>query len=101
MVLKIVEYKQKNGEVYEVANFIDNITHASVSANDDVKMPEVRCTFESGAVITVSVPSAAFLMNDSGKTIEKIYNGYDKEVEETMETLHEALDVVLERSAEN
>lgn len=101
MILKIVEYEDRKGEVYEVANYIDKIAHASVTANGDIKMPEVRCTFENGANITVSVPSIAFLMNDAGKTIEKIVNGYDKEQEETLSCLHEAIDYASEKSLED
>lgn len=101
MILKIMSYEIKNGVSYDIADFIDKITHASVKANDDIKMPEVRCTFENGANVTISVPNVAFLMNDSGKTIEKIFNGYNNESKETLSCLHEAIDFAKYKSLED
>lgn len=101
MILKIMSYEIKNGVSYDIADFIDKITHASVKANDDIKMPEVRCTFENGANVTISVPNVAFLMNDSGKTIEKIFNGYNNESKETLSCLHEAIDFAKDKSLED
>lgn len=96
-----MSYEIKNGVSYDIADFIDKITHASVKANDDIKMPEVRCTFENGANVTISVPNVAFLMNDSGKTIEKIFNGYNNESKETLSCLHEAIDFAKYKSLED
>lgn len=74
MILKVLDYRQskRQNEVYEEWNYFDNIESASNFFDEDIKMTVVRCRFKSGNVTTFAIPNVAYLMSDTGKTIEKI-----------------------------
>lgn len=74
MILKILDYRQgkEQNHVFEEWNYFDNITSASNYYDEGVKMTVVRCTFRDGSLVTFSIPNVAYLMSDTGKTIEKI-----------------------------
>ena len=99
-ILKIVDFEERenNAGVNEVANFIDGIAHASVFFSEATGNPAVRCTI-GDADVTFDVPFSAYLMNDSGKTIEKIVK-HESEVSKAgpIKTLHEAIDKAVTQS---
>lgn len=74
MILKTLDYRQgkEQSHVYEEWNYFDNIVSASSYFDEDTKMTVVRCVFRDESVITFSIPNVAYLMSDTGKTIEKI-----------------------------
>lgn len=74
MILKTLDYRQgkEQNNVYEEWNYFDNIVSASSYFNEETKLPDVRCRFRDGSVVTISIPNVAYLMSDTGKTIEKI-----------------------------
>ena len=103
MILKILDYKQgkEQNNVYEEWNYFDNIVNASAYFDEDIKMSVVRCSFRDGSVVTVSVPNVAYLMSDTGKTIEKIVAADVEELGETdpvYNTLQEAMNVAMKES---
>ena len=74
MILKTLDYRQskKQSHGYEEWTYVDNITEASCYFDEDIKMTVVCCSFRGGDKVTVDIPNVAYLMSDSGKTIEKI-----------------------------
>jgi hypothetical protein len=80
MILKTLDYRQSRHDsgVYEEWHYFDNITSASHYFNEDSKETCVRCNFNTGDYVVIDIPCVAYLMSDSGKTIEKIY-GVTKE----------------------
>lgn len=105
MILKVVSYERREGKegVWETANYIDRIINASISFDDDADLPYVKCTLENSAVISISVPNVAYLMNDSGKTIEKIKAPevcLPGESPEVFPDLHEAVNAAVNASME-
>ena len=104
MILKILDYRQaeENSGVYEEWNFFDNITSASNYFDDRSKTTVVRCQFRDGSVVTFSVLCVAYLMSDTGKTIEKIVGACVEELGDTDEavynTLQEAVEVARKES---
>ncbi len=74
MILKTLDYRQgkEQNNVYEEWNYFDNIVSASAYFDEDIKMTVVRCKFRDGSDVTLSIPNVAYLMSDTGKTIEKM-----------------------------
>lgn len=71
MILKIIE-KDENG--YEMFNLYDNVVCASVYFNKQEKTKFIRVYFKDsteGSDFPVNV--AAYLMNDVGETVERVY----------------------------
>ena len=101
MILKTLDYKQSKHQssVYEEWNYFDNITSASVFYHEDTKMTVVRCSFRDGNIVTFAIPNVAYLMSDTGKTIEKIVAADVEELGDTEDavynTLQEAADVAM------
>ena len=101
MILKTLDYRQckHNSGVYEEWNYFDNITSASTYYHEDTKMTVVRCTFRDGNTVTFAIPNVAYLMSDTGKTIERIMAANVEELGDTEEavynTLQEAADVAM------
>ena len=96
MILKIKDYmKSENQNVLlDVWNYFDNITSASNFYHEGSKETVVRCTFRDGNTITFDILYEAYLMSDTGKTIERIYAA-KKEPDgdtERWETLQDAVD---------
>lgn len=104
MILKVVNYEKRDNteEVFDVTNYIDGITNASVTFNDDIGLPTVKCTIENSAAISISVPNVAYLMNDNGKTIDRIaapkFDG--PENNGVFPELHEAINEAVNKSME-
>lgn len=96
MILKTLDYRQsreQNG-VFEEWNYFDNIDNASTYFDEEVKMTVVRCSFRDGNLVTISIPNVAYLMSDTGKTIEKIVAADVEELGDTdpvYNTLQEAM----------
>ena len=101
MILKTLDYKQGKNQnsAYEEWNYFDNITSASVFYHEDTKMTVVRCSFRDGNIVTFAIPNIAYLMSDTGKTIEKIMAADVEELGDTEEavysTLQEAADMAM------
>ena len=96
MILKTLDYRQgKNqNDVYEEWNFFDNIVSASNYYDEEIKLPVVRCRFRDDNIVTFAIPNVAYLMSDTGKTIDKIVPMDVKELGETepiYNTLQEAV----------
>lgn len=96
MILKIKDYmKSENQNVLlDVWNYFDNITSASNFYHEGSKETVVRCTFKDGNTITFDILYEAYLMSDTGKTIERIYpakKAPDGDTER-FETLQDAID---------
>lgn len=104
MILKVVNYEKRNEEngAYEVSDYIDGITNASVTFDESIGLPVVKCTIENSAAISISVPNVAYLMNNNGKTIERIASEKVNipEDEIVFPELHSALDEAIARSIE-
>lgn len=96
MILKTLDYRQgKNqNDVYEEWNFFDNIVSASNYYDEEIKLPVVRCRFRDDNIVTIAIPNVAYLMSDTGKTIDKIVPADVEEIGETepiYNTLQEAV----------
>lgn len=93
MILKTLDYKDSrhNAGVYEEWNFFDNIVNASTFFHEETKMTVVRCTFRDGNTITFAVPYVAYLMSDTGKTIEKIMAADVEELGDTANAVYNTL----------
>ena len=96
MILKTLDYRQgKNqNDVYEEWNFFDNIVSASNYYDEETKLPVVRCRFRDDNIVTFAIPNVAYLMSDTGKTIDKIVPADVEELGETepiYNTLQEAV----------
>lgn len=74
MILKMLDYRQgKNqNDVYEEWTFFDNIESASEYYDEGSETAVVRCKFRDGNMVTFSILNVAYLMSDSGKTIDKL-----------------------------
>ena len=74
MILKILDYRQgkEQNNVFEEWNYFDNIVSASNYFDEETKMTVVRCRFRDDTLVTFAIPNVAYLMSDTGKTIEKI-----------------------------
>lgn len=89
MILKILDYRPgrvKDGvhyDVYEEWNYFDNIVSASNYYDETTKMTVVRCKFRDESMVTFAIPNVAYLMSDTGKTIEKIVPATVDELEDT------------------
>lgn len=75
MILKVLDYKkgENQSDLYDVWNYFDNITSASNYYDEGSKMTVVRCTFREGNTVTIGIPHEAYLMSDTGKTVERIF----------------------------
>ena len=93
MILKTLDYRQckENSGVYEEWNYFDNIVNASTYFDEGSKMTVVRCTFRDGNIITFAIPNVAYLMSDTGKTIEKIMAANVEELGDTEEAVYNTL----------
>lgn len=96
MILKIKDYKQSENQnvMLDVWNYFDNITSASNFYDEGSKDAVVRCTFRDGNTITFAILYEAYLMSDTGKTIERIFAA-EKEPNgdtEHFDTLQDAID---------
>lgn len=72
MILKIIE-KDENG--YEMFNLYDNVVCASVYFNKQAKTNFIRAYFKDsteGSDFPVNI--AAYIMNDVGETVERVYS---------------------------
>lgn len=76
MILKVVEYEaeERGVGVAEKEKYIDKIASAEVYFDKERNLPAVNCSIENGGEVHVSVSAVAYLMNDNGKTIDKIKN---------------------------
>lgn len=101
MILKVVNYEKREGKegVWEITNYIDGITNASVTFDDSIGLPTVKCTIENAAVITISVPNVAYLMNNNGKTIDRIAKA-ENDYNDAFPELHDAIDEAVTKSME-
>ena len=64
-------------------------------------MPVVCCRFRDESVVTIAVPNVAYLMSDTGKTIEKIVPADVEELGDTepiYNTLQDATAVAMKES---
>lgn len=93
MILKNLDYKQSENcsSVYEEWNYLDNITSASVYYDEGSKMTVVRCHFRDDSLVTLAIPNVAYLMSDTGKTIEKIVGANVEELGDTEEAVYSTM----------
>ena len=93
MILKTLDYRKHKHDsgAYEEWNYFDNIVNASTYFDEDIKMTVVRCTFRDGNVITFAIPNVAYLMSDTGKTIEKIMGAEVEELGDTENAVYNTL----------
>jgi hypothetical protein len=75
MILKIKDYmeSENQGVLLDCWNYFDNITSASNFYHEGSRETVVRCTFRDGNTITFDILYEAYLMSDTGKTIERIF----------------------------
>lgn len=96
MILKIKDYKQSENQnvLMDVWNYFDNITSASSFYHEGSKETVVRCTFRDGNTITFDILYEAYLMSDTGKTIERIFAAKKEPDGDTehFENLQDAID---------
>lgn len=103
MILKIYDQRQgkEQNHVFDVWNYFDNIVSASCYFDEGSKTTVVRCTFRDESIITFSIPYVAYLMSDTGKTVEKIEGApveSEGDTELVYPTLHEAADAARKES---
>lgn len=93
MILKTLDYRKSKHDsgAYEEWNYFDNIVNASNYFDEDIKMTVVRCTFRDGNIITFAIPNVAYLMSDTGKTIEKIMAANVEELGDTEGAIYNTL----------
>ena len=103
MILKTLDYRQSRNDasVIEEWNYYDNIEIARHTYDEEVKMTTVRCIFRGGDTVTFSIPNVAYLMSDSGKTIEKIYGAEVEELGDTEEAVYHTLQDAAEAAMNN
>lgn len=96
MILKIKDYMESEhqGVLLDVWNYFDNIISASNFYHEGSKETVVRCTFRDGNTITFDILYEAYLMSDTGKTIERIFAAKKEPTGDTesFKTLQEAVD---------
>lgn len=71
MILKTLTHRGKHG-VCDCWNFYDKIEAASVYFDDDANETCIDIRFSNGENETLIVLDEMYLLNDSGRTIEKI-----------------------------
>ena len=98
MILKVLDYRQgkMQNHVFEEWNFFDNIVSASSYYDEETKLPVVRCRFRDDSVVTIAVPNVAYLMSDTGKTIDKIVPADVEELGDTEPVYNTLQDAVAE-----
>lgn len=82
--------KEHSG-VYEEWNYFDNIESASSYYDEEIKMTVVRCRFRDGNVVAFSIPNVAYIMSDTGKTIDKILAASVEELGDTDGAVYNSL----------
>lgn len=103
MILKTLDMRKgKEANVLlDEWNYFDNITSASNYFDEGSGMSVVRCTFRDGNTVTIGIPYEAYLMSDSGKTIERIYAAKAEHTgstdENTLPTLQDAIDFAVSK----
>lgn len=99
MILKIKDYMKSENQsaMLDVWNYFDNITSASNFYHEGSKETVVRCTFRDGNTVTFDILYEAYLMSDTGKTIERIFPAKKEPDGETerFDTLQAAVDHAL------
>lgn len=96
MILKTLNYlkgKQENHE-YEEWTYVDNITEASCYFDEDIKMTVVCCSFRDGDKVTVAIPNVAYLMSDSGKTVDRFVAANVEELGDTEPVYNTLIDAL-------
>lgn len=85
MILKTLDYRKGKHEnhAYEEWTYVDNIAEASCYFDEDIKMTVVCCSFKDGDKVTVSIPNVAYLMSDSGKTVDRFVAANVEELGDT------------------
>lgn len=98
MILKVLDYRQgkEKNHVFEEWTFLDNIVSASSYYDEESKLPAVRCRFRDDSVVTISIPNVAYLMSDTGKTIDKIVPADVEELGDTEPIYNTLQDAVAE-----
>ena len=98
MILKILDYRQgeEQNDVFEEWTYLDNIGSASVTYDEESKSTVVRCKFKDDNFVTISIPNVAYLMSDTGKTIEKIIPADVEELGDTEPIYNHLQDAVNE-----
>ena len=98
MILKILDYRQgkEQNDVYEEWTYLDNIVNAAVFFDEESKMTVVRIKHKDNDPITISIPNVAYLMSDTGKTIEKIVGASVDEIGDTEPIYNHLQDAVEE-----
>jgi hypothetical protein len=94
MVLKTLTFRKSSTENVDIEewNYFDNIQSATTTYDEKIKMSVVGCSFKDGNTVTIAVENVAYLMSDSGKTIDKIYHHEERVAEDNIyETLTEAV----------
>lgn len=89
MILKVYDGEERDGVIYDAWEYVDGIKTARCCVHPLTDLPSVMCTFEDRSVVTIHISTVAYLLNDEGKTIDKIYN--KQKDEDTYETLSEAV----------
>ena len=82
MILKKLDCRQGKEQNYVVDewNYFDNIVTASVYFDEGSQSTVVRCVFRDENCITILISNVAYLMSDTGQTIEKIIPAKVKEL---------------------
>lgn len=98
MILKVLEYRQgeEQNHVFEEWSYFDNIVSASNYYDENAKMTVVRCRFRDESVVTFAIPNVAYLMSDTGKTIEKIVSADVEEIGDENPVYNRLTDAVAE-----
>lgn len=77
MILKITQSVKDKGNVYrDEAEYYDNISYARCYCSED---PCVEVKFCDGKTVNflISDNRSAYLMNDNGKTVERLYKAHN------------------------
>ena len=102
MILKTLDYRpgKEQNNVYEEWNYFDNIESASNYYDETIGMPVVRCKFRDGNIVAIAIPNVAYLMSDTGKTIDKIMPADDVELGDTEPIYNTMQDAVVAASTD-
>ena len=71
MILKVLSCREDK-TAHEEWDFFDNIVSAKSYFDENIKLKVVYCQFRDGNEIEFIIHNVAYLMNDEGKTIERI-----------------------------
>ena len=92
MILKILDHRKgkQDNHYFEEWTYFDNIQSASAYYDENCKEAVVRCAFKDGNDITFTITDVAYLMSDTGKTVDRLTAAVKDTEQDAFPTLMDA-----------